>query len=222
MGGRGIPRRRPASKIEWSKEIRGADLTPTEGWVLTILHGYTDRDGRNAHPGWAALSRDTGLTVKTVKQAVRSLLAKGYLIQTAVGGGRGRANVYDLSLPVETGVAGAPVSDPETGVETAPVSASQGLWTACGQPVDDDEKGGHFATGKGVTSRPERGVAGTPPSSNASSSSSSRVRAREAPAPSRPPQRATNDDEATTRQEPGSAERDPWLAVDALDEGRQR
>lgn len=91
------------TKLLWQKRLRGADLTPVEYMVLLTLSTYADKALMNAHPGWVRLAADTRLDVRTIKKAVRSLTAKGYVQLIQPGGnqyGKGVANAYRLTLPV--------------------------------------------------------------------------------------------------------------------------
>ena len=98
-------------KFAYIKALRGrADLTPAEYRLLVTLWSYTDGDCRHAYPGAGHLARDVAVTdPRNVKRTLKSLLTKGYLMQTRVGGKVGMsralaASVYDLALPATGGV----------------------------------------------------------------------------------------------------------------------
>ncbi len=108
------------TKLLWQKRLRGADLTPVEYMVLLTLSTYADRALMRAHPGWTRLAADTHLDVRTIKKAVRTLMAKGYVQLVQPGGnqyGKGTANDYRLTLPVvhkgDTGSTPYPGEEPE-------------------------------------------------------------------------------------------------------------
>ncbi len=107
------------SKLQWQKELRGHALSATEYLVLSTIATYTDATGTGAHPGWSRLAADTSLDARTIKRAVKVLLAGRYLEQTAEGGNqysKGRANEYAL-LPASLAF-GAPA--PEGGHPVSP------------------------------------------------------------------------------------------------------
>lgn len=130
------------TKLQWQKRLRGAGLTPAEYMVLVTLSTYADRHLRNARPGWARMVNDTGLDLRTIKKAVSHLLGKEYLVLTEPGGnqyGKGRANVYELTLPVvhKGDTAGAP-SDGAEGARRGTSGAARG--------ADDVDEGVHGMT----------------------------------------------------------------------------
>lgn len=116
------------TKLEWQKRLRGAHLTAVEYMVLSTLATYTDSTGCNAYPGWKRLSEDTYLDVKTVKRAVVRLCEKGFLRLSSIGGnavGKGRANVYELTLSPPKGGQQDPPSELARGAEKSPRGAPE-------------------------------------------------------------------------------------------------
>lgn len=104
--------------------LRGADLTHAEYRVAATLWTYARADLTNARPGPATLREDARVNEKTLKKALRVLVAKGWIQVTEQGGsergGPRRATVYALAFP--TGGSEYPGSDPETGGSEYPGS----------------------------------------------------------------------------------------------------
>jgi hypothetical protein len=92
-------------KLTWYKQLRGADLTPTQDWLLTLLSTYTNEHGGNAHPGIDRLMADSGLSKSQVHRTLRELEGKGAIAVVQKGGGRlsgsalGAATVYCILIP---------------------------------------------------------------------------------------------------------------------------
>lgn len=90
------------NKHLWTQRLRGCmtKLTPTEYVVLTMLASYTNRAGEGARPAAATLASVCGVSVKTVRRSLATLVDKKYLTVTAEGGGFRRpteyAIVYDM------------------------------------------------------------------------------------------------------------------------------
>lgn len=102
------------SKLAWMKELRGADLTHAEFRVLLTVASYTDAHGRNAYPGQDRIAADAVVRPNTARDALKSLIAKGWLtVADSTGGkyGRGRAAVYELSTPTLKGSVTDPLSE---------------------------------------------------------------------------------------------------------------
>lgn len=91
--------------FDWRSAVCDSDLTPTERHVLLALSLYMNQRGGSAFPGSARLAHDTGLHVQTVKKALQSATAKGWLkVRTKGGsdrGGQRLATVYEAALPVD-------------------------------------------------------------------------------------------------------------------------
>lgn len=111
-------------RFAWMEALRGADLTHAEYRVAATLWTYARADLTNARPGPATLREDARVNEKTLKKALRVLVAKGWIQVTEQGGsergGPRRATVYALAFP--TGGSGYPGSDPETGGSEYPGS----------------------------------------------------------------------------------------------------
>lgn len=110
------------TKLQWQKDLRGADLTATEYMVLLTLSTYASKDGTSIHPGWTRLIKDTHLDIRTAKKAVTSLIKKGFLAQTEVGGnqyGYKQANVYELLQPPPRGTPSVPLREEGRGTSGA-------------------------------------------------------------------------------------------------------
>lgn len=84
------------------KELHGA----TAG-VLIALWSYSDwTQGDRAHPGEKLLASLVGVSERTVRDAIKRGIAAGYVELVKRGGGRsgrGKANVYRLTLPKDEG-----------------------------------------------------------------------------------------------------------------------
>lgn len=112
-------------KHHWYKQLRGADLTPTEGWVLVILSTYADAPNpaapaemSNAWPSRATLAAAAGLSEDTVKRVLRRLRQKGWLIVDEPGGNQyrhGATTSYTLTNPKGCSIA------PLKGCSSAPL-----------------------------------------------------------------------------------------------------
>ncbi|MBX9147977.1 helix-turn-helix domain-containing protein [Rhodococcus qingshengii] len=91
------------SKLTWQKMLRNADdLTHAEFRVLMIVSTWTNENGANAHPGFAKIVAASCVSEPTAKKALKTLIAKGWLIFEQAGGnqyGKGAANVYRLACP---------------------------------------------------------------------------------------------------------------------------
>lgn len=90
-------------RISYLISLRQAqDLTHAEYRVLTAMLSYADGSLHNASPGNYALTRDACCSHNTTKQALRTLVQKGYLVCTAQGGNQVGLRVkstYALALP---------------------------------------------------------------------------------------------------------------------------
>lgn len=92
------------SKLTWHKKTRGADLSHAEYRVLMILFSYSDEKGRNIRPGKDRIVKESRASEPTVRKALHELIRTGWIVLTEEGGnqhGKGKANVYALSTPVE-------------------------------------------------------------------------------------------------------------------------
>ena len=64
--------------------------------ILAVIADAANRDGRHSHPGAAAIEEGALYSRSTVKAALRTLAAEGWIRVEEEGGGRGRATVYAL------------------------------------------------------------------------------------------------------------------------------
>lgn len=99
------------NRYQWSERLRGCmdHLTPTEYIVLTMLASYTNsKTGTAGRPAAATLAADSGVSVKTVRRSLASLVDKGYLVVARQGGGKGKTTSYDLvwDMPHLNGIPG--------------------------------------------------------------------------------------------------------------------
>ena len=86
----------------WRTAICTSGLDPTTRHVGLTLSLYMNERGGSAFPGALRLAGDTGLTERTVRDHLRSLVESGWLEILTPGGGRKRANEYAARFP-ETG-----------------------------------------------------------------------------------------------------------------------
>lgn len=78
--------------------IRGAKLTAAERVVWITLMGYADADGHNAWPAVDTLAWATQMGVRTVQRAIKTLTAKGVIVETAPATNR-RPATYSVLDP---------------------------------------------------------------------------------------------------------------------------
>jgi DNA-binding IclR family transcriptional regulator len=79
------------------------DLNSSARAVLFELALTADQDGRTAATS-SALARRLGFADLTVRRAISSLRAAGYLVADYRDGGRGRPLVYRLGPPIDSAV----------------------------------------------------------------------------------------------------------------------
>lgn len=102
----------------WRSAVCESDLAPTTRHVALTLSLYMSERGDSARPGAPTLARDTGLSVRAVREHLAELERRGWLRLVERGGLKGerkkaneyRAVVPDPVLPV-TGEAASPVQD---------------------------------------------------------------------------------------------------------------
>jgi hypothetical protein len=131
--------RRLLNKFAWTKALRGADLTNAEYRVVVNLSTWADADLSNAYPSLAALCAASQVSVATGKKALKTLIAKGWVVLVEPGGNqyfKGKANVYALTVP-DTAAATSmpraegdkpvgPFDEPQGGNWLAPLAQSEG------------------------------------------------------------------------------------------------
>ena len=90
-------------KFEWLEAVtREPRLTLSERTVATALGLYANADGTHAHPGVDRLARHLSCSERTVRRALVSIEKLGFIVLRSHGsraGVRGRASVYDLTIP---------------------------------------------------------------------------------------------------------------------------
>ncbi|WP_371829876.1 helix-turn-helix domain-containing protein [Rhodococcoides yunnanense] len=149
------------TKLQWFTELRGADLTHAEFRVVTILATYTDAQMDNAFPGLNKLATEARVRVNTAREALKSLQSKGWIRLTQEGGnqyGKGRANVWSLTIPGEKGVADRTPSTPLKGVaDRTPSSRDGHVTTAPALAISESESEGVRSEHEGVRSEHSEG-----------------------------------------------------------------
>ncbi|MBF6328511.1 GntR family transcriptional regulator [Nocardia transvalensis] len=104
------------NKFAWLEALRGVDLTHAEYRVAVNLSTWANGDLTNAYPGKEALAEAAGVSMPTLKKALRSLTEKGWVVLVERGGNqywKGKANVYSLTVP--KGANGLPPSSSQGG-----------------------------------------------------------------------------------------------------------
>ncbi|MBF6330260.1 MarR family winged helix-turn-helix transcriptional regulator [Nocardia transvalensis] len=93
---------RSLNKFAWMEALRGADLSHAEYRILLNLSTWANGDLTNAYPGMKALAEAAQVSPPTLKKALRTLTAKGWIVLVDPGGNqywKGKANVYSLAVP---------------------------------------------------------------------------------------------------------------------------
>ena len=114
--------RKPPSKIEYPKTLRGLPLTLAERAVLLDLWAYSGADMREARPSKATLAKNLSMSRDGVRKALRSLEEKGFIVAVQRGGWTdqgNRATHYDLVVPAP-GTAGAGEDESNRGATESP------------------------------------------------------------------------------------------------------
>jgi len=95
----------PIGRYEWERLVRRARLPKPVKLLALVLATYADPDGSRVRPGLPVLASVTGDSERNVGRLLRVLVDElGLLGQVARGGGRGgkgRASVYRLTIPVD-------------------------------------------------------------------------------------------------------------------------
>lgn len=95
----------PIGRYEWERLVRRARLPKPVKLLALVLATYADPDGSRVRPGIPVLASVTGDSERNVGRLLRHLVDDlGLLRQVARGGGRGgkgRASVYRLTIPVD-------------------------------------------------------------------------------------------------------------------------
>lgn len=105
--------------ISWRASLAESGLTPSARLVGFALSTYLNERTSTAYPGGSTLAGDTGLSLRTVRRAIKEMVAHGYLTIIEQGGIKGAqrvSNTYLASIPnrchVVTGDTDAPVTEP--------------------------------------------------------------------------------------------------------------
>lgn len=95
----------PIGRYEWERLVRRALLPKPVKLLALVLATYADPDGSRVRPGEAVLASVTGDSERNVRRLLRHLADElGLLSQVTRGGGRGgrgRAAVWRLTIPVD-------------------------------------------------------------------------------------------------------------------------
>lgn len=95
----------PIGRYEWERLVRRARLPKPVKLLAFVLATYADPDGSRVRPGLPVLASVTGDSERNVRRLLALLVDElGLLRQVARGGGRGgkgRASVYRLTIPVD-------------------------------------------------------------------------------------------------------------------------
>lgn len=127
---------RPASRFDWERVIRRANLPTTTKLVALLMATYADEDGTSIHPGEELLSRVTGINVRNTRTHVTRLRTVSLLLLVSRADRfRGRADEYRLVVPVSAeGLAALDLLDPNERQRSS----------ATGDPVDNSGVTGHI------------------------------------------------------------------------------
>lgn len=77
------------SKLDWLKNLRGIgrnELSWREYRVLMSVFDYSSGDGTSAHPGAARIAEDTCISERIVRDCLKSLVEKQWVIREERGG----------------------------------------------------------------------------------------------------------------------------------------
>jgi hypothetical protein len=117
--------------------------------VLLAIAGHAEHDGTGAYPGIARLARQTRLSVRTVKNAIRRLVADNQIVVEDPGRGPGHYARYTVTMrskgadaaPLK-GAAGAPFSEEKVQMTTGEkVQMTTGKGAAgAGKGADDGQE----------------------------------------------------------------------------------
>jgi hypothetical protein len=121
----------------------------TERLVLMVIATHADAETLTAYLGETTLCREANVKERNLRYTLAKLKASGEL-ECVVGGGRGRANLYRLTLPQsDKGAEDCPVSnnqmEQEKGQHSAPLSDQRGQSVAGFRVL----KGGNPSSEKG-------------------------------------------------------------------------
>lgn len=90
------------SKLAYLRLLQNAGLTHAQYRILVTILTYSDRDGMNAHPGFANLAKECKMSKGTVSKGITALKRAGWLWESARGirgDGSPSASVFELRVP---------------------------------------------------------------------------------------------------------------------------
>lgn len=91
-------------RYEWERWVRRVRLHPSVKLVALTLATYANRDGTHMYPGVAKLAAVTGLTERSVRDALKTLRDLGLLERTREGfrnGRRALADEHEMRRPTD-------------------------------------------------------------------------------------------------------------------------
>lgn len=92
------------NRYDWERIVRRAQLPAPVKLVAFVMATYADRDGSRVYPGVARLVAVTGLSERSVRNALKVLRDKGLIQRVYKGGHRGVnafTDVHRLAIPAE-------------------------------------------------------------------------------------------------------------------------
>jgi DNA-binding transcriptional ArsR family regulator len=89
----------PIESFIWQTKIAKAELPLTTKAIAMFLAHFANADGSRVRPGERLLAAITGLTERAVRQHLATLREIGLIERVEHGNSRGRADVYQLTLP---------------------------------------------------------------------------------------------------------------------------
>ena len=85
-----------AGRFEWERIVRRCRLRPLTKYVGMVLAQYANSDGTNAFPSVAKLARVTGLSERSVRNALSDMRSTGLIKRVQKGGLRGTQAIPDV------------------------------------------------------------------------------------------------------------------------------
>ncbi len=93
----------PVAKINWLMDVMQSDIPPSSLQVAVALAYRQNHKTGRLDPSEKTLIIDTGLSIRSVKYAVQSLIKSGHIIRVTGGAGRGKTSNYSLVERCSTG-----------------------------------------------------------------------------------------------------------------------
>lgn len=101
----------PATRFDWERVIRRANLPTTTKLVALLLATYADQDGTNVHPGVERLARVVGQSTRSVEKHLDKLRTVQLVVRTTRANRYlGLADEYRLTVPLD--LSGLDLLDP--------------------------------------------------------------------------------------------------------------